>query len=142
MNIQQLKDALVQEGWHPSSLELGIQTGFKCQYCGLDFFSSVNAYDSIEVEHIIPKNPGLDQPSNMTLACRTCNKMKRRWNPALHSQPGTERQHLISTATTYIRKLRKKKAEQIARERTLADQILKALSEGTNISEQRDPPYR
>ena len=91
MNVQELKDALIGAGWDSVTLQLAIDTGFKCQYCDLDFFSSVNAYDSIEVEHIIPMNPGSDEVSNKTLACHTCNKMKRRWNPALHPKAGDDR---------------------------------------------------
>lgn len=129
MTIKELKDALVKEGWDPTALELGIQTGFKCQYCGLDFFSSVNAYDSIEVEHIIPKNPGSDEPINKTLVCRACNKMKRRWNPSLHAQTGTGREDLISITTSYVQDKRNEKAEKISKEKGLAERLLRALRE-------------
>lgn len=137
MTAKELKESLVREKWDPATLELAIHTQFKCQYCGLDFLSSVNAYDSIEVEHIVPKNPGADEPSNKTLVCRTCNKMKRRWNPELHAPTQSDRQGLLSVAAEYIQDKRKKKAQEVARVKILAEQLFDVLKEDNQLANNR-----
>lgn len=123
MTTEEIKQSLVGEKWDPATLDLAIETRFKCQYCGLDFLSSVNAYDSIEVEHIIPKNPGGEEPENKTLVCRTCNKMKRRWNPAAHGADAHDRQSLLAVAEQYVKEKREKKAQEIERVRNLVRQL-------------------
>jgi 5-methylcytosine-specific restriction endonuclease McrA len=69
--------------WSDSTLQLAIRAGFRCDYCGSDFFASVENYYAFEVEHIVPRGRGseLDEaPENLTVACRTCNRLKRRWD--------------------------------------------------------------
>jgi 5-methylcytosine-specific restriction endonuclease McrA len=127
MTIEEFRDAIVREKWDPATLELAIKTQFKCHYCDLDFLSSVNAYDSIEVEHIVPKDPGSDDASNKTLVCRTCNKMKRRWNPALHVANASDRNTLLSAAKEHVKAKRKEKAQEIERVKALAKQLIVAL---------------
>ena len=53
--------------------------GRKCAYCG-----SENV--PLQIEHVVPKNPkqgpkGTDRISNLTLACRPCNKAKDNQQP-------------------------------------------------------------
>ena len=128
MNAKELEDALLKAGWNRDALQIAINARFKCEYCDLDFLSSVNAYDSIDVEHIIPRNPGSDEQPNKTLACHTCNKIKRRWNPALHTRAGADRYELIQTARAYVQKKRDDKDKKIAHMKPLVEQLLRTLS--------------
>ena len=131
MTIEEIKESLVKAGWFPETLEIAIEAGFKCQYCGLDFYASVNDYDSMEVEHIIPRDPGSDELSNKTLSCRTCNKLKRRWDPSRDQPAETDRRALISRATEHVKKLRAQKEVRVAKEKALVDQLLSAMKEGS-----------
>ena len=73
MSIEDLKLKLISSSWEPQTLELGIRANFKCEYCGCDFFSSINNYDSIQRDHIIPSIAGgTDMLANkLTLVFKT-----------------------------------------------------------------------
>lgn len=52
-----------------------------CQYCG-----GLSKDPILEIEHVVPRNPksgprGSNRASNLTLACRTCNKAKSNLQP-------------------------------------------------------------
>jgi len=52
-----------------------------CQYCG-----GLTKDPVLEIEHVVPRNPksgprGSNRASNLTLACRTCNKAKSNLQP-------------------------------------------------------------
>jgi 5-methylcytosine-specific restriction endonuclease McrA len=58
---------------------------FRCQYCGFDGLSSVDAYWSLQVDHILPKSkyPDLEKDlKNQILACTVCNTFKDNFNPS------------------------------------------------------------
>lgn len=46
----------------------------KCQYCGLDFLSSLSLFWAYEVDHVVAKSVGgADTADNLVLSCRACN---------------------------------------------------------------------
>ena len=46
--------------------------GLRCYYCGI-----VVTYDKAQVDHVIAKaRGGTDAPSNLVIACATCNNLK------------------------------------------------------------------
>lgn len=124
MNLEELRNAIMANGWSASTLELAEKTGFRCEYCGKDFFGSLDDYYSFEVEHIIPRGKGEDNPENLTVACSTCNFLKRRWDPSLKVGDGATRDQLISAARQYVLNQRRDKEEKVEKERSLARQIL------------------
>jgi HNH endonuclease len=64
--------------WGRVELFLGFRAEFKCEYCGLDLLSTVDAYKLWEKDHI-ERGAG-DDPENLALACLVCNsKLKNRW---------------------------------------------------------------
>ena len=95
------------QNWSDSTLRLAINTEFKCEYCKSDFFASVESYYAFEVEHIVPRGrgPEIDEaPENLTVACRTCNRLKRRWDPRSKVKEGdlATREQLIDAAREYV----------------------------------------
>lgn len=65
--------------WNKYRLTILQEYGYICQYCGAE---------ATEVDHIIPRNrweqdeygqpvPGLNDPDNLTAACKRCNSAKR-----------------------------------------------------------------
>lgn len=75
-------NAFVRTGkWGLDQMFLGFRAGFKCEYCGLDFLSSVDAYKLWQQDHI-DRRAG-DDSENLALACLVCNeKLKNRWSPS------------------------------------------------------------
>ncbi len=117
-------DQLVSAGWYPDTLKLAIQTGFRCQYCGMDFFESVDNYYSLQVEHIIPKcKGGDDNPENLTVACELCNFIKLKWDPRSFADQNASRSELITAAREHISKVRREREAKVAREREMAREI-------------------
>ena len=124
------KNAL--QDWSDSTLRLAIKTGFRCAYCGSDFFATIEHYYAFEVEHIVPRGrgPEIDEaPENLTVSCRTCNRLKRRWDPRSRVGDSATREQLIEAARKYVLEERQKKFERIKQEREEALRIL-ARKEG------------
>ncbi len=115
---------LVSSGWHPDALKLAIPTGFRCQYCDMDFFENAHNYYSFEVEHIIPKDKGGDDnPENLTAACKLCNSIKRTWDPRSSAGQNASRSELITVARKYVSEKRRDREAKVAREREMARQL-------------------
>lgn len=117
------------QNWSDSTLRLAINTEFKCEYCKSDFFASVESYYAFEVEHIVPRGrgPEIDEaPENLTVACRTCNRLKRRWDPRSKVKEGdlATREQLIDAAREYVLKQREEKFTRIKEEQDEALRIL------------------
>jgi len=58
---------------------------FRCQYCGFDGLSSVDAYWSLQVDHILPKSkyPQFkDDKYNLVITCSVCNNLKGTFDPS------------------------------------------------------------
>jgi 5-methylcytosine-specific restriction endonuclease McrA len=46
-----------------------------CQYCQVDLLTSISAFWSAQVDHVIQVSVGgVDEPDNLVLACPTCNQ--------------------------------------------------------------------
>lgn len=56
-------------------LYVAVRARFCCEYCGKSFLDSVDAYDSWQIDHIVPN--GDNSEANLALACKTCNFAKR-----------------------------------------------------------------
>ena len=69
--------------------------GRQCFYCGLK-----NSTIGYEVEHVLPKSKGgTDRVSNLTIACRECNKTKGNRHPnEIGGKLGTKVQEAIKAA--------------------------------------------
>ena len=112
-------DALRQTGkWGLDQLFLGFRADFKCEYCGLDFFSSVGAYKLWQQDHI-DRHAG-DHLENLALACLVCNvKLKNRWTPS--AWQGMTRSEKIKDARAYVIGQRKLVQEEIDSYRKLLE---------------------
>lgn len=126
MNRTELRNALMATGWSAETIKLAEKTGFRCEYCGKDFFQSVDDYYSFEVEHIIPRGRFEEKPENLTIACSTCNFLKRRWDPRSVAGDASTRDELIAAARIHVAEKRKQKEEKVSRERELAKRYLAA----------------
>jgi 5-methylcytosine-specific restriction endonuclease McrA len=120
MNSQ--RNELINAGWSAETLELAIATRFRCAYCDLDFMSSVDAYYSCEVEHIVPlSKKGKDEPENKTVVCSTCNFLKRAWDPRSEAGEKASREQLLAASKHYVQARRLEKEKTINREKVFAD---------------------
>lgn len=130
--INKLKKQLVNSGWDKVTLELGIESEFRCQYCNCDFFLTVNNYDSIQLDHLIPlKFGGTQNIKNLVLSCRTCNFIKRNWIPEKVISKGESRDILINLVKDYIKEKREIKEEKIKHEKQIVVQLLKEIKIST-----------
>jgi len=133
MIIDDFKNKLINSSWDPETLELGIRARFKCEYCGCNFFSSTNNYDSIQRDHLIPiMAGGTDTFNNLVLSCKTCNFIKRNWHPSSDLIRISNREELLSLAKEYVLKKRKVKETKMEKEKKLAILLLEAI-ENTQI---------
>ena len=119
--------ALVGTGlWSDKAARLGLRAGFSCEYCGADLLASVDAYVGWEVDHIIPReDPRVPTPEseafyNKAIACRTCNRIKRRWDPRREVGDDASRSELIRVGRRYIERKRTEKLIEVAEMRRLA----------------------
>ncbi len=107
--------------WPPVDLFLGFRAGFRCEYCGLDLLSSVDAYKLWEKDHIARRggaDPG--NPENLALACLVCNfKLKGRWMPTAWPAERTERLKIVRE---YLSSQRLRVETEIATFRQLLEQ--------------------
>ena len=106
---------LAEKGWPENTAWLCERAGFKCEYCGLDFFASVANFKSIQIDHIVPLSKGgKDTNDNKAISCRTCNfDLKSRWNPAKGCD-SKDRDKLIEAARNYIKEKEKNYLDEIA----------------------------
>ncbi len=96
--------------WNLETARLGARAGFRCEYCGKDLHASVDAYDSWQVDHIVPSSKDGDGHfDNLAVACKTCNFMKRNRTP-----DGETRSARIADAAKYIQLARARKLQEIA----------------------------
>lgn len=68
----------VAKPWNDTQIDAVVRARGKCEYCGADLLSSLEAFWSSEWEHIIPQAMGGedDYEKNIALACHTCNQIK------------------------------------------------------------------
>ena len=61
--------------------ENALRARFRCEYCDRDLLSSVDAYHSWHLDHLVPRSRGgADAVENYALSCKPCNFMKRHWD--------------------------------------------------------------
>jgi len=103
--------------WGLVELFLGFRAEFKCEYCGLDLLSEVDAYKLWEKDHINPS--GGDDLDNLALACLVCNsKLKNRWTPPVWE---VERSARVRVVQDYLRSERARVEAEIASYRQLLE---------------------
>ena len=116
-------------GWSLRTLNLAIETKFCCSYCDKFLLESVDTYYDFNVDHIVPASKGgTDDVSNLTIACRTCNYLKRSSNPAERLSPAAIKNELIAEARKQVQEARTEKSSKIKNEKNAALAILQAMS--------------
>ena len=111
MNADEIKKKFVKHlGWSENALILGVQADFCCEYCGRDLLASIEDYDSWQIDHIIPNKN--DDRENLAVSCKTCNFIKRRWDPSRNCEDKS-RDSLIRATIDYIEDKRKRKSDEL-----------------------------
>ncbi|WP_305965622.1 HNH endonuclease [Marinobacter salsuginis] len=116
MNQDEARSALNKLGWPDWMLDLGVRANFHCEYCDKDMLADVDSYDGWQKDHIVPS--GGDDVSNLAIACKTCNFIKRASDPR-DLATGEDRDSLVAAARQIVSERRAKK-EEILRETKLA----------------------
>lgn len=123
MNQDEAKRILVKElGWPEWMVELGIRAKFRCEYCNKYMLSDIDTYDGWQKDHIIPG--GDEDLSNLAIACKTCNFVKRHSNPQ-HRSSGDDRESLLAAAREIVNERRRKKEEILEKTRVAAEALIK-----------------
>jgi hypothetical protein len=101
--------------WTGKWFKVVLRAGFRCEYCGLDFLSSVNAFWSWSKDHIVPKSQeGTEDMDNLAACCHVCNNLKLKRLP-----PGQDRTSRIAAATRYLCQRRDETEPKLKRARKL-----------------------
>lgn len=95
--------------WSKEGAQILIRAGYKCEYCGLDFFASPNNYRLWHLDHIVPvKHGGSDVFDNYAASCYPCNSVyKNQWYPRGKTGTDAPRDELIAATKEYIAQQRK-----------------------------------
>jgi hypothetical protein len=81
--------------------ETFIKCGYRCVYCGKDFFGDFEAWMGIEVDHIVPLSKGgNDRLTNRVAACSVCNGEKGRYLHPNHKRMTTAQ--ILEAARDYV----------------------------------------
>lgn len=107
--------------WSEILARVSERAGHCCEYCGLDFFKSIENYKSWECDHIVPQSAGgPDEIDNIAASCRVCQFCFKRWyNPQNDAGSNATRAELIEAARRYIEKKKQEFAQQLERERDI-----------------------
>ncbi len=123
MTRQEIVETLVRDlKWNRKALDLAIRADFKCEYCDRCLLQTVEDYDALQIDHIVPDEG--DGAENLAVACKTCNFIKRRLNPA-KSREDADRGVLIERSREYVAKIRKRKKRELEKVRDLVTQLRK-----------------
>lgn len=112
-------------GWSHETLALWIRARFKCEYCGRDLLASVDDYYYNEQQdHIVPKSKGgWEGADNLAIACKTCNFLKRDWDPR-SSEPARPPREYIDAVKKHLLARRREKGRELDETRALVSQLL------------------
>jgi hypothetical protein len=110
MNQDEARSKLNKLGWPDWMLDLGIRAKFRCEYCDKDMLADVDSYDGWQKDHIVPD--GNDDVSNLAIACKTCNFIKRNSDPRVLAN-GEDRASLVAAARHIVSERRAKKEETL-----------------------------
>lgn len=124
--IEEFTSGRLGSTWSETSVELGVRARFSCEYCSRDLLASVDAYDSWQTDHVVPisKGGGETDFDNLALSCRTCNMLKRAFDPSSEVGEGAGRDQLIAAARKYVQDKRSSKLQEVASVRALARQLV------------------
>ena len=107
--------------WSKEGARILIRAGYKCEYCGLDFFASPSNYRLWQLDHIVPvKHYGPDVFDNYAASCYPCNSIyKNQWDPRKVAGADASRDELIEATRKHIAQGRKADEGVIAEDRRL-----------------------
>jgi hypothetical protein len=110
--------------WSDESITLGLDATFKCEYCGKYLLTDVEAFKQWTTDHIVPKSKqGPEAQHNWALACRTCNLVKRDFNPS-EGQTSNRREDLIKRSwEEYIRGRRDNLTQALEEQKALLERL-------------------
>ena len=100
-------------GWSTTAVDIAIRADFRCEYCNRDLIDSVNDYDSLQVDHILPRADDREELWNLALSCKTCNFLKRHSIPTSPIDPRLDRLGAIEVVRTLIEERRARKQKQV-----------------------------
>lgn len=114
MTEQELIQILVSEfAWSDEAVRMSVRANFCCEYCGRDMLQSIYVFDSWQVDHIVPVSKGGSADfDNLASACKTCNFIKRNWEPPGHEAIPFDRESRLNLARELINQRRAYKEEQ------------------------------
>ena len=115
---QVVNDLAATPEWSALWATLGERAHWKCEYCDLDFFASIENYKSMEMDHIVPLCPGEHKLDNLAASCRVCNLFKRRFDPRQGGKNAT-REELVALARKDVQDKRHTFTKQLERDRTI-----------------------
>ncbi len=116
---QVVKNLAATPQWSAEWATLGEKAGWRCEYCKLDFFASIENYKSMQIDHIVPLCPGEHKPENFAASCRVCNLFKRRFDPRKKSRENATREELVAVASAYVQHKRQEFTKQLERDRAI-----------------------
>ena len=112
MTPDEARRVLVEElDWPAWMVDLGIRTDLRCEYCGRDLLADVDACDCWQKEHVVPD--GNEEMSNLAIACRTCNFIKRNTDPR-DTSTAHDRDSLVASAVAIVARARGAQAQDPA----------------------------
>ena len=121
MDQDEARTALNKLGWPEWMLDLGIRANFHCEYCDKDMLADVDSYDGWQKDHIVPD--GSDDVSNLAIACKTCNFIKRNSDPRPLAK-GEDRDSLVAAARQIVSERRAKKEETLQKTKSAVEALL------------------
>jgi hypothetical protein len=80
MRIDELLETMIGDGWSPVTAKCWQLADFRCVYCGMNFLASLDMYWLSVIDHLLPQSKFehlREEPTNLVLACRLCNYLKR-----------------------------------------------------------------
>jgi len=121
MDHDEARTALNKLGWPDWMLDLGIRANFHCEYCDKDMLADVDSYDGWQKDHIVPD--GNDDASNLAIACKTCNFIKRNSDPRALAK-GQDRDSLVAAARKIVSERRARKEEVLHKTKNAVEALL------------------
>lgn len=121
MDRNEARAALNRLGWPDWMLDMGIRANFHCEYCDKDMLADVDSYDGWQKDHIVPD--GNDDVSNLAIACKTCNFIKRNSDPRPLAK-GEDRDSLVAAARNIVTERRARKEEVLQKTKNAIAAIL------------------
>jgi 5-methylcytosine-specific restriction endonuclease McrA len=149
--IGEIKAVLKSRGWWGIAIAAVQAYGYHCAFCGAD----VSNYDMHDwpLDHLRPKSlfhkkggsrwtEKCNAPcpcnalDNLVIACRVCNDLKGRFDPAKVAKDGS-RASLLKAAEEYVRPRRAARDEKNARNRDLVKELY-TLGQGEALPAERE----